>query len=370
MNTTALATRPRRRAAFTLTELLVVLAIVTILLGLALPAFLSMSESQERTSSEARLGAAMLVGRDAAILGGAGADVGAVFTYELGGPTRVVACRKVGEFIDTQTRDTFEVFVPLDTVEPVSLPRGWTVRGYASPALMTPPANAASPHWYTDPTSPYTPGAAAWVFPETEFYDHTNDKDGENRQTFMVRFEGGTGKLVGATTSPALVMLPRPSSQMRDTTPSGQRLRADTSDDLRALAVTLLNDPTVPYQTKLGLIGPRSSDMVLTRPVQVLALADEADLAAELGARLDKNTDSLYYVPDADIQSGMNLKPQLVTDSVGTPLTGDLVTRAIESFDQPGGTATTRKAEQDVRLYSIDRYYGTLQLLPVTVNTP
>lgn len=355
--------------AFTLVELLVVLAIITILLAIALPAFKAMAESQQRTASEGRLGSAMAIARDAAILGGEDADVGAVFVYEMGGPMRIIACRKVGKLVVPASRGEFEIFVPIDTIEPVTLPSGWTVRGYANPAMMTPSTAAGSPQWYTDASSVYPAGQPAWVFPETGFYDHTSLNDGENRQTFMVRFEGGTGKLVGATTQSALVYLPRPSDVGRSNNPTDYRLRADLTDDLRGLAVTLLNDPTVPYATRQQLIGPNSSDVVLTRPVQVLALADESDIANQLGVRLDRNSDSLYQATDAEVTAGLTLSPKLVPSS--SALSGVEIGRVIESFASASGATEDRRSDQDVRLYTIDRYYGTLQLLPVPViQTP
>ncbi|MDP1661253.1 MAG: prepilin-type N-terminal cleavage/methylation domain-containing protein [Phycisphaerales bacterium] len=353
---------PPIRRAFSLTEMLVVLVIIVILLGIAIPAFRAMNQSQEKNSSEARLGFALSAVRDAAVNAGEGNDVAAVFTYDIGGPMRVVPCQLTGRLVQYTGGNTvpvsYEIFVPLASIEPATLPTGWTVRAYA-------PGASINNGWYDDGSpSRYVANAPAWVFPETGFFDHTATNDGANRQTFMVRFEGGTGKLVGVNTRPALVMLPRPTSQGR-TLPDF--LRADLSGDLRQLVLTALNDPRVTLVQRNAAIGPASSDMVLVKPVRVLALADETALAGSLGVRVNDVSRSLYEVTPGEVSAGLTFSPRLVNGPTGSnPLDTVSVGRAIEFYDNPTGTGTVRTSTGEVRVYTIERYTGTLKELTVS----
>src|SRR5690606_30124956 len=86
-----------------------------------------------------------------------------------------------------------EVFVRSERVEPITLPAGWAVSGRAR-------ANMIDQDWYEP-----SPGSGGdrypdtdrenWVYPETSFFDRSRPDDGESRQTFMIRFAGGTGAL-------------------------------------------------------------------------------------------------------------------------------------------------------------------------------
>lgn len=350
----------RRSGAFSLTEMLVVLVIIVILLGIAIPAFRSMAQSQEKNASEARLGFALQAARDAAINAGEGNDVAAVFTYDIGGPMRVVPCQLTGRYLQIAggVPTSYEIFVPVASLEPTSLPTGWTVRAYA-------PGATINNGWYNDGTpTRYAANAPAWVFPETGFFDHTATNDGASRQSFMVRYEGGTGKLVGVSSRPSLVLMPRPSSVGRN---QADYLRADLSGDLRQFVLTVLNDPRVNDTDRLNAIGPNSSDMVLVKPVRVLALADESALAGSLGVRVDELTRSLYTVNQADIDAGLTLKLRLVNGPTGNnPLDTASVGRAIEFFENPTGTGTVRTQTGEVRLYSVDRYNGSIKELTVS----
>lgn len=362
-NPTRLGHIPRR--AFSLTEMLVVLVIIVILLGIAIPAFRAMNQSQEKTSSEARLGFALIAARDAAITAGEGNDVAAVFTYDIGGPMRVIPCQLTGRLIQStgvaNPPTSYEVFVPVSSIEPTSIPTGWSVRGYA-------PGATISGGWYNDGTpARYVANAPAWVFPETGFFDHTSTTDGVNRQTFMVRFEGGTGKLVGSNTRPALVLLPRPSSVGR-TAPD--YLRADLSGDLRQLVLTFLHDPRVatlsPAQRN-EVLSVISSDTVMVKPVRVLALADENALAGSLGVRTNDITRCLYDATDAQLTAGLTFAPRLVNGPTGSnPLDTVSVDRAVEFYDNPTGTGNVRTPTGEVRVYTVDRYTGTIKELTVS----
>jgi prepilin-type N-terminal cleavage/methylation domain-containing protein len=356
--------RPCARGAFSLVEMLVVLVIIVILLGIAIPAFRAMNQSQEKTSSEARLGFALAAARDAAINAGEGNDVAAVFTYDVGGPMRVVPCQYTGKLVSYASGGvpaSYELFVPIAAIEPLAMPTGWSVRGYA-------PGATINGGWYNDGVTPrYVANAPAWVFPETGFFDHTSTTDGANRQTFMVRFEGGTGKLVGTTTKPSLVLLPRPSSAGR-TLPD--YLRADLSGDLRQLTMTFLTDPrmaSLGNAQRAEAVGVTSSDWVMAKGVRVLALADENALAGSMGVRVDEVTRCLYVATPGEVSAGLTFAPRLVNGPTGgTPLDTVSVDRAVEFYDNPTGTGTARVSTGEVRVYTVDRYTGTLKDLTVT----
>ncbi|HZW07240.1 MAG TPA: prepilin-type N-terminal cleavage/methylation domain-containing protein [Phycisphaerales bacterium] len=364
MNARSTPSLTLRRRAFSLTEMLVVLVIIVILLGIAIPAFRAMNQSQEKTSSEARLAFALGAARDAAITAGEGNDVAAVFTYDIGGPMRVVPCQLTGRVVQYTggAPTSYEVFVPVASIEPASLPTGWTVRGYA-------PGATINGGWYNDgATVRYTADAPAWVFPETGFFDHTLIGDGANRQTFMVRFEGGTGKMVGSSTRGALALLPRPSSTGR-TAPD--YLRADLSGDLRQMVLTFLNDPrtaALPQVQRDEVLSPASSDCVLVKPVTVLALADENQLAGMLGVRVDDVSRSLYVASPGEVSAGLTFSPRLVDGPTGgTPLDTVSVGRAIEFYENPTNTSgTVRTSSGEVRIYAVERYSGLLKELTVS----
>ncbi|MBY0309350.1 MAG: prepilin-type N-terminal cleavage/methylation domain-containing protein [Phycisphaerales bacterium] len=352
------------RGAFSLTEMLVVLVIIVILLGIAIPAFRSMSQSQEKTASEARLAFALQAARDAAVNLGEGNDVAAVFTYDLGGPMRIVPCQLAGRVMDairgSAVPASYEVFVPVSSIEPTSLPMGWTVRAWT-------PGATINGGWYDDGATPrYAANQPAWVFPETGFFNHASTGDGANRQTFMVRFEGGTGKLVGVSARPVLVLLPRPSSQGR-TAPNW--LRADLSPDLRQMVRSYLSDPrsaTLTPAMRDEVLSDKSSDCVMAKPVRVLALADESALAGALGVRVDDASRCLYAINPSDVSAGLTLSPRLVNGPTGNnPLDTVSVGRAIEFYDNPTNTGNLRTQTGEVRVYTVDRYAGSLKELTV-----
>jgi prepilin-type N-terminal cleavage/methylation domain-containing protein len=359
------------RRGFTLVEILVVLVIITILLGLALPALRNMLDSQDRIAAESRLGTAVRSARDTALAQGTGQDVAAVFTYDLaiegGARLRILQCRFVGVYADPggngRTAATYDVFVPVSGVEPVSLPRGWTVRGYVPSSVLSAVAsNSARPSWYS--SQRYDINQPAWVFPETGFFDHTVLNDGENRQTFMVRFEGGTGTLQVASTRSSLVLLPKPSALARTGT---DWTRVDQTDDIevwarRMIAAAALNPGPDAFD---DLIGPDSSDVVLTRGVSVLGLSDEQKLADALGVRTDGISDTIMRVDRDDYENNLALRPAIVQaigeDQPGTTL---MSRRWLEGYrDLKNATATQRADLVESRLFSVDRYLGNL--LPV-----
>jgi prepilin-type N-terminal cleavage/methylation domain-containing protein len=355
------AAAPRRgvvasvRRGFTLVEIIVVLTVISILVLLAVPAFTSLIASQEETAAEARLRAGVAVARDASIANALGEDTGAVFTYDPQGPIRIVAVTRIGSFIDTTLAvpAVREVFVPIDGVEPVTLPGSWMVRAYA-------PVSAFDGEWYGVDASGtasvmYDNTTPNWVFPETGFFNHTVENDGRNRQTFMIRFQGGTGQVVGSTPTAAVVLLPRPSDQNR-TLP--QDLWPNRASDFRRIGERLLKNPSLDVELQT-VLGGASSDVALVRPVQILALTDEVKLADAVGARLDRFSNSMYLIPPGNFAT-LALSPQFVP-AQGTQ-TAQFINRYIEGFDDltPNGNAQLNAQRTGVKIFTIDRYGGEL----------
>ena len=221
----------RATAAFTVTELLVVITLIVILVLIAVPSFQSMIYSSEEGMAETLVRNSVRAARDAALRSNGGADGAAVFFFEPGGRMTILPCVKVGEITDwaTQAAATSgsatdlvrrEIFAAAPGFSPVLLPRSWMVRGYVS-------ANSFTNSWYIPGNTPgYTTntgvpsvGRRNWVFPETGFFDVGVPDDGYHRSTFMVRFQAGTGALVGANTEPVLVLSPRNSVQGRGGAP-------------------------------------------------------------------------------------------------------------------------------------------------------
>ncbi|MCB1282092.1 MAG: hypothetical protein KDB18_11280, partial [Salinibacterium sp.] len=247
-------------------ELIVVMAAIALLLAVAVPSFSAMIASQRRSLAQTQLQAALAGARTLALQQFRGTDTAAVFTFEPGGQITIVTCVEVGSIADVDDPSSYpaagdpsltidrDVFVPDASVQPVSLPNGWMIRG-----LIT--DNDATARWYsTAPTS-----RSSWVFPETGFYDRQVQDDGDDRQTFMIRFEGGTGR-VSADTTESLALLRRPSTLDRVTTDESALF--DAEDPARFIRLRLADTSFTSYQgpattDRAYLLGNLSSDTVL-----------------------------------------------------------------------------------------------------------
>lgn len=365
----------RARAAFTITELLVVITLIIILVLIAVPSFSAMIYSSEESLAESQLRAAMRAARDAAVRSSGAADGAAVFFFEPGGRLTILPCVKVGDLTDwtdlnavnAQSDDLTrrEVFAAAPGFSAVTLPKFWMVRGFA-------PANSLTEMWYgaggPRTATTYTATTATnrqWVFPETGFFNVEGAADGYRRSTFMVRFRAGTGELVGSSTTPALVFSPRNSSANR--TGPLAAARADRAEDPVRFVRQVLSQgvsPASPASDKRRVLGRASSDMVLARPVMQVALYNENRLAAALGLRVDRDTDSLYMGPD--VSGGLPVYATYVPKYVGgqTAALLDKISRFVEgdtNFDN-------RVDDQDrpnAKVFGIDRYSGALRELEV-----
>ncbi|MEO0716640.1 MAG: prepilin-type N-terminal cleavage/methylation domain-containing protein, partial [Planctomycetota bacterium] len=169
--------RTRVQSAFTITELLVVVAVVALLIAVGTPAVISSLRSINRSLADTQLRVAIVGARDAAIRNAGRGDAMAVFTFEPGQRTQIYVCLYAGTLTDRVGDNPAgnavqrDVFIPDPLSEPISLPNGWSVRGYV-PAFNLEELSQVERTWYE-----LTHGDAEdfergnWVFPETGFFD-------------------------------------------------------------------------------------------------------------------------------------------------------------------------------------------------------
>lgn len=366
--------RPFRRA-YTLAELLVVISIFVLVLAIAVPAFSSLIYSTERSQAENQIGVALGAARSAASSSESMGDTAAVFFYDPGtGRTRIGIYTQVGQMQDVDPADTTktiarDVFVPLPAYQAIQLPRYWMVRGYAPPGSIDAGTASGANGWYEQIAGrAYDKTTGNWVFPETGFYmtedaqgrDTTPANTGANRQTFMVRFDAGTGALCTSKRQPALVVDVSPSKAFRSGAIFGaSAFRLDTPEDLagqvrRILASRTDLGSTVKSQqaARQKLLGDESTDTVLARPVAELAFYDERRLASAVGARgLNAVTGCLYGDPAKP--RSIPIKPTIDTSLVKT---NDVeLSRTINEWLQGTGDSTVLS---DAKIFTIDRYLG------------
>jgi prepilin-type N-terminal cleavage/methylation domain-containing protein len=347
--------RPNPRgAAFTLIELMVVIGIFLILLLIAVPAFRSLLYSSEQSLADTAMRSGLNAARDLAARGRQGEDAAAVITYDaVTHKTSIIPCVRVGTLIDRNAASQDverEVFAPVAGLEPVQLPRGWTIRGYAIPGSI-------DDDWYerTYPSGERDQGH--WVFPETDFYDWEVANAGRERQTFIVRFEGGTGAVKSGDMQTVLVLNPAPTDVFRGAAPFIDH-RADRTTDYTRFVRRIIGAPFVgatslSADNRRALLGDVSTDTILAKPVRQLALCNEAKLAGGLSVamatpvRLDPVTGCLYR----DFT-----QPQFVT-----PLNLDAVSAVIEVRFPVPASNPVEMIQTDTRIFTIQRYLGTLQ---------
>jgi prepilin-type N-terminal cleavage/methylation domain-containing protein len=354
------------RRGFTLVELLVVIAIFVLLLAISVPAFSSMMRSSSESLAENSLKIALSIARDAAARNPAGRDTAAVFFYDPETKhTSVLAVTSVGVMIDqtavpppppiSGNAITREVFVPVTGYEPVQLPRGWNVRGYAPPSTI-------DQDWYED--TYFAAGLQTqgnWLFPETDFLDVDDGADGQHRQTFMVRFEGGTGLVKMSDLSPVLIYSTVNGSQFRTATP-WSTYRGDQTDDAERFVRSVMATPlaTLTLADRRKLIGNEASDTVLAKPVGQLAVYDEKRMLAALRVRPDPDTQTVYQDPEQ-----MATPAPAFVSTVSVPQTLDDLNAWVEGHMTDGGG---NEVPSDCRIFGIQRYLGTLQELTGSRN--
>ncbi|HLO41865.1 MAG TPA: prepilin-type N-terminal cleavage/methylation domain-containing protein [Phycisphaerales bacterium] len=313
--------RGRLGRAFTLLELLVVIAIIGLLLAVTAPAVSSIIRSTEEASAKNQLDVAMSAARSAAITSEAGGDTAAVFFYRPGGRVWVGIFRKAGELKDVDmagNQVVRDVFVPTSQ-NPFSFPTGWMVRGLA-PIGTLHDENGDRSGWYEQTLGNRkfemtgTGGSAwwNWVYPETHFFNPKERTDDPakgaqstssgacSRQTFMVRFEAGTGQVKTGDRRLALVIDPSPSNSFRTQLPY-RLYRFNRGDDVGSVVRQILETREANLSTadKRRLLGDQAVDTVLAQSVTELGLYREADLAAALGAAsLNRDSRTLLKMYD------------------------------------------------------------------------
>jgi type II secretory pathway pseudopilin PulG len=421
----------RRAIGFSLVELLVIIAILGILAAAGIPAIRNMIYTSTGSMAETQLKFALGAARDLAIRSASG-DTAAVFTFEPGGRLTVVPMVYVGRILDTKDPEKSlsdptvqsgyrDVFAPSALAEPMQLPAGWMVRGFAPAGSIfadgpnnesilvnsngwyySQPASAAGNRRVNITTDPIANGQSSrgnWVFPETAFFDPDVTERGtgprpNSRSTFMVRFQTGTGRIMGASPTPAIVLLPR---GRIDTTNSqalanvqspvwagsGDWRRIDHADNLVSWGRSVCN--LVPPVDAAALIGCRSTDAVLAASVNIIALYDESKMANAIGARgLNKVTGSIYggAVSSGTVNSTANEIPKAPNIDLSLWPTGTFVAsgggplvqaervqilinnymlNALRLVDvAPGSAPTTARIDSDARLFTVDTYLGSV----------
>lgn len=351
-------TRSITRRAFSLTEILVVISILVILIAISVPAFKTLISNSERTLSENQIRVGLSGGRDAAIRAESG-DGAAVFVFDQG-RIRIIACVSVG-FLESTPTEPFrrEVFAPVPTIEPVTLPGGWSVRGYATPGTFDDPAATVPPSgWYEN-----FPGRALdgnWVFPETNFvsFEGSNiESRGVQRHSFMVRFKNASGTLDSANRAAVLVLDPVADTTFRTAAPFATA-RADQASNLVTFAKRVLANSSLSPDDKRRLLGDESIDTILVRPVTEVAMYEEAAMIGRIGGRPNRDTGTLY-LPPAEALAFATFDPAALPQGVTTQ---DEAQERINNWIQGqldlGGA---NAVESDARIFMLQRYLGQVQ---------
>lgn len=352
---------PRNHRAFTLVELLVVITIFVLLLAIAVPSFSSLVYSSERAQAENQLIAGLNQARSAALASESTGDTAAVFFFDNNGRLRIVTCVDVGDIPDVDMADnpvTRDVFVPLANYPVVQLPRRWGVRGFAPVGTVD---NGSGSGWYDRPTASnrvLSSTTGNWVFPETAYYDpiNGNKAQGEHRQTFMIRFQGGSGVLRSDVTTPAVVLDLSPATSFRNAAPWSE-YRFDSTDRpevlVRRAVARAAADPYFMKNELPLVLGDQAVDTILTRAITELALYDEKELVGAIGARdVNKATNTIYGGTKANTAPSL---PRIDPILFGSSFNAEQVPVLINDWILGVGDQTK---PSDVRLYTVDRYSG------------
>lgn len=364
--------------AFSMIELLVVITILGLLIGFGVPAISNILQDSEQSLAENQLRNGLLACRDAAIRADK-ADAAAVFFFRPDGRTVVVACQYVGKIEDRfndggsvssvdSGLEVRDVFVPLADIAPITLPKNWSVRGFAAPGSIRGTGTSPPPDgWYEDLKS--LSGRGLWVFPETDFVDREDTSVGTKgwqRQTFMVRFRGATGQVATGDGRKAIVVDPMNATAFRTNQPySNAAARFDLAADPGLLAKRLTTRDLTGGGLSIGdlrkVVGDASIDTVLAGTVTNLALYQEFNLMGALGVtRPNELTGSTLY---ADPTSAGYMGPVLDSTRLPSGMSADDVAVRIGEwltgvYQPPGATSPVPTT---ARLYTIDRNLGQLQ---------
>lgn len=380
--------RQTSRRGYTIVELLVVAGLLLLLLGVAAGALGSLLRSSERSLAENQLRVGLSAARDLAVRSEAG-DAAAVFLLE-NGRCRIVPAVSIGTLVNDEVlgvdgqvqqspvtgaplRVNREVFVPVALAEPITLPLRWTVRGFAEPGQLH--TTAAPNGWYEWVNDVQATAAESgnWMLPENGVLNIETPEEGWRRQTFIVRFEAKTGNLVTNSSATVLVVDVAPTDEFRGAAPYNTvATRLDELDDDLAPAVRrLLASRTLhPLATQLTgttdlhrLLGDRSNDTILARPVQTVALALESSVATGISARgLNRATNSLL-VRAEDVGANpspidVGLVPNVAdAAAVQTRVNAWIAPDLSDAAVVPDGVNEPFEA----RIFTFSRYLGSMQ---------
>lgn len=366
--------RSRIRRAFTLIEVLVVISIFVLLLAIAVPAFSAMLYSSEQSLVENSIRIAMGSARNYAASSPTGQDAAAVFLYDADTKkTSIVTCTFAGTLMDkTQvpgaptTGIIRDVFAVAPGIEPIQLTSGWTIRGFA-------PADSIDEDWYETTygpnSSPNRIDQANWLLPESGFFKDNVSNSGRDRQSFMIRFEGGTGMVKTSSPHTALVHYPSPNQMLHATWPpiptgstgytnANNPLNPDNeTDDYRYVRRVLAwpgqvsgvpggSTGSAGYLSlarKQQILGDESADTILCKSIGQFAVCSERRLARGVGVELTQSTGTVY---------------QSTTQPLIDPALRDKINLWIVNRD-PNNPSSP--ADSDARIFTIQRYLGWLQ---------
>lgn len=353
-----------RRAAFTITELLVVISVIVIMIAIAVPALTNLIDGSERTLAENQLRVGISAGRDAAIRSDGG-DGGVVFVHQFdsrGGRIVMIPVVQVGTIDDVVNNEGTasptivkrDIFAPVPNAQPVAMPRGWGIRGFAPPGSVS--AAGAQNGWYGWLESRADDGN--WVFPETGFFDPASanlGRQGWRRQSFFVRFEAGTGVLRTERSDLALVLDPVAEDAFRETAPWSLARVDRAASQIEWARRTARRTDLTPVQ-RTSLLGDTSIDTILVRPVTEVALYNESSMAGALGLRgLNRDTGTLY-LPNGGADGGFD--PELLGTRTPVQVAADQALWIAGRYP-----ATGVRVPSDARVFALSKYLGGLEEL-------
>lgn len=374
----------KRRGGYTIVELLAVAGILIILLAFAAGALGSLLRSSERSLAENQLRVGLSAARDLALRSESG-DAVALFIVE-NGRCKIVPAVSVGVLKNDEVlgkdsevlrdpvtnapaRANREVFVQVPLAELVTLPLRWTVRGFADPGALH---RAAAPsgwyEWIDDASSTLTEGGN-WVFPETNVLDVDLAEEGWRRQTFVVRYEAQTGNLVTNNNATILVVDVVASDEFRGAAPYQDNRLDELDGDLVPVVRRLLASSRLhPLNTQANqttalhrLLGDRSNDTILCKPVQTIALALESSVATGISARSVNRTSNTLLVAPRDITTLSPLDLALVPGADAVQVQERINAWIAPKLDAATPTDVNVKEPFDARIFTFSRYLGAIQ---------